>query len=161
VLSEQLGGPLRGGYFSYPATQVVLVVAQLELGVFGLPRLAVGDDGQVVYKADDEVVIEAAVELPAGVGETPFYLFLVHLPLPPPPFPLRTFYRVPVRKVCWCREDRLLLERWQRDRSSRIPKTSEEGVDLCPEVYALDCREGAFSDSRLRHPVYREADCAV
>jgi hypothetical protein len=94
VLPEQLDGPLRGGYFLYPATQVVLVVAQLELGVFGLPRLAVGDDGQVVYKADDEVVIEAAVELPARVGETPFYLFLVHLPPPPPPSPFRTLYRV-------------------------------------------------------------------
>jgi hypothetical protein len=92
VLSEQLGGPLRGGYFSYPATQVVLVVAQLEVGVFGLPRLAVGDDGQVVYKADDEVLVEAAVQLPASPGETPFYLSLVHPP--PPPFPLRTFYRV-------------------------------------------------------------------
>jgi hypothetical protein len=63
VLSEQFGGPRWRRYFSYPVTQVVLVVTELELGVFGFPSLAVGDDGQVVYIADDEVLIEAAIQL--------------------------------------------------------------------------------------------------
>jgi hypothetical protein len=89
VRSEQLGGPLGSRDFTYPATQVVLVVTQLELGVFGFPSLAVGDDGQVVHEADDEMLVEAVVQLPTSAGKNPFYLFLIY---PPPPFPLRTFY---------------------------------------------------------------------
>jgi hypothetical protein len=95
------------------------------------------------------VLIEAAVQLPASPSETLFYFFLIHPP--PPPLPLRTFYRVPIPKIGWCSEDRSLLERWQRDRTSRVPKTSEKEatVDRQPEVYALDCREVAFSETRL------------
>ena len=105
MLSEQLGGPLWGGYFSYPVIQVVLVVAELELGVICFPSLAVGDDGQFVHVADDEVLVEAAIQLPASVGEALFYLFLVHLP-PPPTLLLKTFYRVLVPMFIWCCEYR-------------------------------------------------------
>jgi hypothetical protein len=101
------------------------VIAQLELGVIGLPGLAVGEDGHVVDEADDQMLVEAAFELPASVGETSFYLFLIHGP--PPPFPLKMFYRVPIHKGCWCWEGRVLTERLQKDRSRRIPKTSMEG----------------------------------
>ncbi len=61
MLFEQLGCSLWSRYFSNPAAEVALMITELESGVCGFPGLAVGDDGQVVYISDDQMLVEAAI----------------------------------------------------------------------------------------------------
>ncbi len=54
-----------------------------------LPRPLVDQDGQVAGVTDEQTIVEASVELPAGVRDAPLYLFPRHR------FPLLHDFGVP------------------------------------------------------------------
>ena len=77
MLSERLSGLLGSRYLPNLASEVPLVIEEFEDGmIVGIPRLFARHDGEsVVGVPDDQIIREAAVQVPPGAGETIFYLF--------------------------------------------------------------------------------------
>ena len=62
-------------YFLNRVGEVPLVIDELEDGIGGFLRFFARQDGDVVGVADDQIIREAAVQVPSGAGEAVLYLF--------------------------------------------------------------------------------------
>ena len=81
MLLEHLFGLLGCWYFLNPVGYVPLVIDELEDGIVGLPRFFAGQDGEsIVVVANDQIIFEAAVQVPTSAGEALFYFFRRNFP---------------------------------------------------------------------------------
>jgi hypothetical protein len=79
VLPEQFGGLPGSRHFFYPIGGHPVMIEQLEDEIIGTPMLPVGQERHTLpIMADEQVILEAAVELPPSVYEPLFYLFSLH-----------------------------------------------------------------------------------
>jgi hypothetical protein len=73
---EQFLGLPRGRYLPNPVSEHPFVIEKLEGGVLYIPRFFVGQDGDTITAiADDQIVFEATVKIPSGIGEAPLEFF--------------------------------------------------------------------------------------
>ena len=84
MLLEQQGGMLGVRYFAHPVGVHLFVVEKLEEGIIGVPPLLMGQEGNaLVIVADDQVTLEASIELPSGGYQSLCYLFPAQSFYPP------------------------------------------------------------------------------
>ncbi len=81
MLAEHLCSLLGRWYLPNPVVGVLLVIDNLEEGIFGsFEHLRVGYYGHGVTAATDyQVPREAIVDIPAGAGKALLYLLRIHL----------------------------------------------------------------------------------
>jgi hypothetical protein len=79
VLVEQFSGLLGGRHLSNPVGNHLIVIEELEERIIGSPVLFMAQDRDTVAAvANNQVILEAAIQLPSGSGEALFHLIAFH-----------------------------------------------------------------------------------